>query len=608
MTAAAPTNSNRINVVVMTHRGLSLGNQLAELADGLLHVRAPVEAPGGHPFAAAKELLPRLFAAGEPMVVLASAGIVVRLLAPLLTDKRTEPPVVVVAEDGSSAIPLLGGHHGANDLARRIAAGLGGHAAITTAGDLAFGVALDEPPDGWTLANPDDAGPAMLALLNGAGATFEEPIPWLRNIPLATSARHSVALTASTEAQQGSPRRLVYHPQKLALGIGCERDAPPDDAIAFAEWVFEDAGIAPASIAAVVSIDVKADEAAVHALAAHLNRPARFFSARRLLEETPRLANPSETVFREVGCYGVAEGAALAAAGPGGKLVQPKHIRGRFTLALAEAPDIIDAAKIGRARGRLSVVGIGPGTPAMRSPEVSEALAAAEDWVGYSLYLDLAGSGKAERHPYGLGDEEARTAHALKLAGEGRDVALICSGDAGIYAMASLAFELLDRHAGDPAWGGARRAEIRALPGITAMQAASAKAGAMLGHDFCAISLSDLMTPWGAIRRRIEAAAAGDFVVAFYNPVSQRRRRQFGEAREIMLAHRPPETPVVLASNLGRPEEQVRHTTLGQVSADDIDMLTVVLVGSSETRRIGPWAYTPRGYGGKYNPGQESEA
>jgi cobalt-precorrin 5A hydrolase/precorrin-3B C17-methyltransferase len=598
----------RINVVVMTHHGLNLGNRLAALLAADLHVRAPIYAPDASQFSTAKDLLPRLFAAGEPMVVLASTGIIVRLLAPSLADKQTEPPVVAVAEDGSSAIPLLGGHHGANDLARRIADSVGGHAAITTAGDLAFGVALDDPPAGWILANPQDAGPAMLALLNGAGAIFESPIPWLNGLPTATSGGRTVTLAATTRRAQGSARRLVYHPQRLVLGIGCERDAPAEQAIAFAEWVLEDAGFAAASIAAVASLDLKADEHAVHAVAAHFGRPARFFSAKRLRQETPRLANPSETVFREVGCYGVAEGAALAAVGKAGKLVTPKSISGRFTMALAEAPEVLDATRIGRARGKLSIVGIGPGTPAMRSPEVTAALAAAEDWVGYSLYLDLAGNGAAIRHPYGLGDEEARTAHALKLAGDGRDVALVCSGDAGIYAMASLAFELLDRHGKEPEWDGARRAEIQVLPGITAMQAASAKAGAMLGHDFCAISLSDLMTPWDAIRRRIEAAAAGDFVVAFYNPVSQRRRHQFREAREILLANRPSETPVVLASNLGRPEELVRHTTLGEVSADDIDMLTVVLVGSSQTRRVGPWAYTPRGYGDKYNLGQESKA
>lgn len=584
-------------IVVMTHRGLGLGRRLANVLDGNLYVREPVTAKNATPFQAAKDLLPRLFAAGEPMVVMASTGIVVRLLGPLLGNKREEPPVVVVAEDGSSAIPLLGGHRGANELARNISINVGSFLALTTAGDIAFGSALDEPPPGWTIANPEDSGPAMLALLNGAAAEFETPIPWLSGLPLATSGTNSVRFVASTEPETGSPRRLVYHPQRLVLGMGCERDASPAEAISFAENILSANNIAPESIAMIASIDLKTDESAVHAVATRYDRPARFFSAERLHQETHRLANPSETVFREVGCYGVAEGAALAGAGPFGSLVLPKNINGRFTLAIAEAPDVVDPQTVGRSRGKLSIVGIGPGSSDMRSPEVTAALNAAEDWVGYSLYLDLAGAGKAERHSYGLGDEEARTEHALRLAGQGRNVALVCSGDAGIYAMASLAFELLDRNSETPGWDGAQRTEIEVLPGISAMQAASAKVGAMLGHDFCAISLSDLMTPWETIRERVQAAAASDFVIAFYNPVSRRRQWQFAEARDILLQKRRPETPVALATNIGRADERIRLTTLGEVSTDEIDMLTVVLIGSSQTRRVGPWAYTPRGYG-----------
>lgn len=586
-------------IIVQTHRGQALGSRIAAFLNADLYLRAPLSMPGAITFSSTKETLPLLFRQGKPLVVLASAGIVTRLLAPLLADKHIEPPVVVVAENGSSFIPLLGGHHGANDLARRLAREIGGHAAITTAGDLAFGVALDEPPSGWTLANPKDAATAMAALLNGAAAQIDGIIPWLSGVPLATSGTHKVGIISTVTKAEGSPRRLVYHPHRLALGIGCERGVSAEKAIAAVETILRDANIAPEAIGVVTSLDLKADETAVHAVAAHLNRPARFFSAARLRAETPRLANPSEAVFREVGCYGVAEGAALAAVGYSGKLLAPKHIFSQLTLAIAEAPEPLEASAIGRPRGSLSIVGIGPGTADMRSPEVSHALELAEDWVGYGLYLDLAGSGAAEQHRFGLGEEEARTEHALKLAGQGRRVALVCSGDAGIYAMASLAFELLDRHGEDPAWDAIRRAEIVTMPGISAMQAASAKAGAMLGHDFCAISLSDLMTPWPVIRNRVEAAAIGDFVVAFYNPVSLRRRHQFAEAKEILLAHRPPETPVVLASSLGRPEEKIRHVTLGSVQTDDIDMLTVVLVGSSQTKRIGQWAYTPRGYGTK---------
>jgi cobalt-precorrin 5A hydrolase/precorrin-3B C17-methyltransferase len=586
-------------VIVQTRRGLAIGLRLAEALNATLYLREPMAAEGAERFVSLKEMLPRLFLNGEPLVVLAAAGIVTRLLAPHLANKQDEPPVVVVAEDGSSAISLLGGHHGANTLARAVAEITGGHAAVTTGGDLAFGVALDDPPAGWTLANPEDAGPAMAALLNGAKAKVEGALPWLGDVSFATDGADQVSLVATTRQEQGSPSRLIYHPRSLALGIGCERDLPPAQAIAAVDQMLAEAGLAHEAIATVVSLDLKADEVAVHAVAQHLCRPARFFTAERLEQETPRLQTPSEIVFKEVGCHGVAEGAALAAAGPDSKLILPKQIHGRLTLAIAEAPAPIDATATGRARGLLSIVGIGPGDAAMRSPEVSEALANAEDWVGYGLYLDLVGKTDAIEHRFALGEEETRTEHALKLAGEGRRVALICSGDAGIYAMASLAFELLDRHQSDRAWDAIQRAAIEVLPGISAMQAASAKAGAMLGHDFCAISLSDLMTPWQVIRNRVEAAAHGDFVIAFYNPVSRRRRHQLAEAREILLLHRPAETPVVLASSLGRPEENVRHTTLEALHPDQVDMLTIVLVGSSITKRIGPWAYTPRGYGDK---------
>jgi cobalt-precorrin 5A hydrolase/precorrin-3B C17-methyltransferase len=189
-------------------------------------------------------------------------------------------------------------------------------------------------------------------------------------------------------------------------------------------------------------------------------------------------------------------------------------------------------------------------------------------------------------------------------------VALVCSGDAGIYAMATLAFELLEKGG---LTGAAMRIEIAVAPGISALQAAAARAGAPLGHDFCTISLSDLLTPWPDIVRRVEAAGAGDFVVAFYNPVSKRRRSQLAAAREILLKHRPETTPVVLATNLGRDGEKVRIVTLGELQVDDVDMLTVVLVGSSQTRVVTTgegrrWVYTPRGYAAKEGTGIAGEA
>ena len=231
----------------------------------------------------------------------------------------------------------------------------------------------------------------------------------------------------------------------------------------------------------------------------------------------------------------------------------------------------------------------------------------ATDLVGYSLYLDLIdeiSDGKV-RHDFDLGREEDRVRHAMELAGTGRDVALVCSGDAGIYAMATLVFELLAK--GDLS-DGARRIGIEVSPGISALQAAAARAGAPLGHDFCTISLSDLLTPWEAIKMRVKAAAEGDFVIAFYNPVSKRRRTQLEYAKDVLLNHRPGDTPVILATNLGRDGERVRVVPLESLDINEVDMLTVVIVGSSETRTVATgdgknWVYTPRGYAAKEGSG-----
>jgi cobalt-precorrin 5A hydrolase / precorrin-3B C17-methyltransferase len=585
-------------IVALTPGGAALGRRLAAAIGGELQQR-------GCAFRDTAPHLRALFCEGRPIVGVCAAGILVRALAPVLTDKRNEPPVVAVAEDGSSAVPLLGGHRGANDLARRIAGCLGGHAAITTAGDLALGVALDAPPAGWRLANPEDAAAVMAALLGGEPAELDGEAGWLRDSRVPFRDGAAIRLVATTRRMSGDARTLVYHPARLALGVGCERGADPAEVAVLAEAVLSEAGLAAEAVACVVSLDLKGDEPAVLALAERLGVPARFFAPERLEAETPRLANPSEAVFREVGCHGVAEAAALAACRPAGQLVAPKRKGSRATCAVAEARAPIDPATVGHGRGRLAIVGIGPGGSDWLTPEARRLIEASDALVGYSLYLELTAdlAPRAERFAFPLGAEAARAEAALRLAGEGRDVALVSSGDPGIYAMASLVFELLERGTECSLPASARRVEIVVAPGISALQAAAARAGAPLGHDFCAISLSDLLTPWPAIEARIKAAAAADFAIAFYNPVSRRRRSQLAAAKAMLLAHRPPETPVVLARNLGRDGEAVSFTTLDALDPEGLDMLSIVLVGASTTARLSAggrdWVYTPRGYGAK---------
>ena len=578
-----------------------MAHTVANLLDAEVHGREGRVDRADAFFPDALDYTRTLFASGTPVIGVCAAGILIRAVAPILSDKRAEPPVVAVSDDGSVVVPLLGGHRGANRLARQIAEELGAKAAVTTAGDVAMGVALDEPPVGYRLANPLDAKGVMAALLGGARAKVSgEAI-----FDLTSDAAGTVELTVTEAPLSGSDTRLVYHPQRFALGVGCARNADPEELWSLVQKTLAEAGIAEGAIASVSSIDLKGDEPAMNEVARRLGVPLRLFTAAELESEAGRLANPSDVVFAEVGCHGVSEGSALAAAGAAATLVVTKAKTANATCAIARAADpIVDHA--GRARGRLSVIGIGPGQAAWRTPEASRLIAEAEELVGYGLYIDLLGplaSGK-DRSDFPLGGEEDRCRYALEQAGKGKNVALICSGDAGIYAMGALVFELLDRSAEQLGVSDAAcRVDVVCSPGVSALQGAAARAGAPLGHDFCAISLSDLLTPREDIIKRLNAAAQGDFVIAFYNPVSIRRRTLLAEAREILLQHRPADTPVMLASSLGRPEEYIRYRKLSELQVDEVDMLTVVLIGSSNSKLAqlgeGPRMYTPRGYARK---------
>jgi cobalt-precorrin 5A hydrolase/precorrin-3B C17-methyltransferase len=550
--------------------------------------------------------LRRLFATGTPIVGVCAAGILIRALATVIADKRQEPPVLAVAEDGSAVVPLLGGHHGGHALTRAVAAALGAFPAITAAGDLRLGFAVDDPPPGWRMANPGAAKAVSAALLAGEPVALRVEAGdagWLRGsgAPFAADAGLAVTVSDRADAATSDGTSLVLRPPVLAVGVGCERNAAPDPVVAFVLETLDRHGLARDAVSCVASLDLKADEPAVHAVASALGVPARFFTADELEAEAPRLVTPSATVFREVGCHGVAEGAALAAAGAEAVLAVAKTKGPRATCAVARARRDIVAADVGQPRGRLAVVGLGPGCADWRTPEATRVLSEATDVVGLQLYLDLAKdlvAGKA-CHATLLSEETARARLALELAAGGRAVALVSSGDAGIYGMASLVFELLEREP-EPAW---RRIAVTVVPGLSALQAAAARIGAPLGHDFCAVSLSDLLTPWPDIERRLRAAADGDFVVALYNPVSKRRTWQLAAARDILLAGRPPETPVVLARNLGREGERIDVVALADLEPGHADMLTLVVVGSSHTRAFEAggrrWVFTPRGYAAK---------
>ena len=503
----------------------------------------------------------QLYREGVPIIGLCAAGILIRTLAPVLTDTKTEPPVVAVAADGSAVVPLLGGMTGVNALAEKIAAVLNIRPAITTTGKLQFNTVLPDPPAGYRLANPQHVKAFIADLIAGMSVSLDGDAPWLTasDIPFGADGKRTISVT--TQAIPGSLERLVYHPTSLVLAI----TQPAQFTIT--EWIdvtrdrLATANLALAAVAC-ITLPKTTLGAAIAGIGKTFNLPIRFVESAQLSPDLTVISHdPNLTIF--------------------------------------SAKQSIDPHQIGQAQGKLTVVGTGPGSPQWMSPQVRETIRAATDLVGYHTYLDLVKDLSVGKECHGSDNrvELDRSRLALDLAANGKNVVVVSSGDPGIFAMASALLEVLDKEA-KPEW---QTIDLQINPGISAMQAAAAAIGAPLGHDFCAISLSDLLKPWEIVAARIAAAAEADLAIAFYNPISSQRSWQLTAAKEILLKSRSIATPVILARNLGRTGQEVKVITLDELAPESADMRTVILIGSSQTKLIpradgNSWVYTPRSY------------
>jgi cobalt-precorrin 5A hydrolase/precorrin-3B C17-methyltransferase len=519
--------------------------------------------------------LPVLWPDLDGAVFLLATGATVRLVAPLLADKRTDPGVVCVDEARRFSVALCGGHEGgANALATRVAAVLGAEPVITTASDAAGTTGLDELVGLLGATVDGDAAGAGTALLDGT-ARVENPLGFpLPPLPAPTGEpRHTITIS-DRAAPGGAPGWTLLIPQTLVVGIGSARGVPAAAVAETLRRVETEHGFDLRAVRAVASVDLKADEEGIIAAIAPFE--LRTFPASVLAQVA--VPNPSEVVRAEVGTASVAEAAALHCAGAGAELVVEKIKGDNVTVAVARV----------RPRGRLALVGLGPGAADLRVPRADAELRRASIVVGLDQYVDqvrhLLRPG-TEVRASGLGDEEQRAADAVALAAKGHAVALIGSGDAGIYAMASPALE-----------GAGADIDVVGVPGVTAALAASSLLGAPLGHDHVLISLSDLHTPWEMIERRVAAAAAADLVTCFYNPRSRDRHWQLGAALDTFRAHRPPSTPVGAVRQAGRAGQRVWTAPLSDFDATEVDMLTTVVVGSGTTRMVAGRMVTPRGY------------
>ncbi|MBW3576719.1 MAG: precorrin-3B C(17)-methyltransferase [Actinobacteria bacterium] len=519
----------------------------------------------------------------DRVVMVMAVGAAVRLIAPLLDDKRRDPGVVCVDDATRFAVALTGGHEGgANALAEHIAAYLRATAVVTTASDAFDVPTLVDVGAAFGVRTERDGDLAAVggALVSGAPVNLLREVAWpLGPLPGVTEVDAPAApLLLVTDRVVDPPRPcVVYRPPSLVVGVGASRGVTADEVGDLIDATLAAAGLSSLSVACVATVDAKADEAGIIEAAVTRGWPLVTLPAGVLA--TIAVPHPSAVVAAAVGTPSVAEAAALHR---GGDLLVAKRKSTRATVAVARrAP-----------RGHLALVSLGPGDPELVPARARRALARAEVVVGYTAYLDLARPllpRGAATEPSPLGDEVARARRALDLARQGRSVALVSSGDVGVYAMAA---PTIESSAGD---GAEAPVDVEIVPGVTAAQAAASLLGAPLGHDHCAISLSDLLTPWRDIRRRLRAAAAGDFVVALYNPRSATRDWQLDEARRILLAHRSPDTPVGVVRDAYRTASSVQVTTLAALDPATVDMRTVVLVGSTRTRMAGRWMLTPRG-------------
>ncbi len=516
-------------------------------------------------FSSAPDTFQRLYGEGREIIGLCAVGIIVRSLAPILSDKRVEPPVIAVSDDGALVIPLLGGLAGGNELAARLAETLDGLAAITASGSRRLGLQLEAPPEGYSLANPQDAKAVTARLIAGEVARLEGSAPFIAesNIPLSDDGTLTIRTSHLDEAPPDGG--LLYHPRSVLIAPR----APQAVAVDGLRQALKAHRIAEAALAAIILPEGEDATASVREAAHSLQRPIRY------------VGQPSQS-DGPLGALPVAVEATINAAG--------------FDIAILRDPS--DLGRVGRAQGQLSVVGLGPGDGSVLTGEARDALIEADHLVGYQTYLDLVPVLRPgqKRHASGNRVEIERAREALDLALRGERVAVVSSGDPGIFAMASAVMEALEQSPGR--WRGI---DIEILPGVSAMQAAAARIGAPLGHDFCAISLSDIRKPWERVERRLIAALEADFVIAIYNPASQSRREQIERAKELMLQHLAPTIPVVVGRNLSRDGESVEVVALKDLEPKTIDMRTLLIVGSSQTRTFrGPgetlFAYTPRSY------------
>jgi cobalt-precorrin 5A hydrolase/precorrin-3B C17-methyltransferase len=415
------------------------------------------------------------------------------------------------------------------------------------------------PPAGYVLADIELGKRFVSDLLAGATTRVEGHAPWLNaaDLPRAKDASLAIRITPHTSEVPGE---LMIHPRCVVVCVTALSSV--DSILERVSQTWREHRLSPMSLAAVLAPLSMIASAPLADVAQALDVPLRFGTL------------------------------------PAGFETLESHDDG---IVIALAPQPVDPTTLGQARGTLTVIGLGPGSADLMVPAARRALTHADDVLGYETYVRMAGPFAPHQvlHCTDNREEMQRARHAFELASTGHNVVVVSSGDPGVFAMAAAVLEALDEARDNALWNAV---QLQVVPGVSAALATAARAGAPLGHDFCMLSLSDNLKPWVVIETRLRHAAQADLVMAFYNPVSRARPWQLDRALDIVREHRSGGTLIVLGRNIGRPGETLTTTTLDKLHSSQVDMRTMVIVGSSTTRSFprsngdGDWVYTPRWY------------
>ena len=548
-----------------------------------------------------KEILLKKWAEIDLIIFIGSIPATIRIINSFLTSKDQDPGVIVIDNKCSKIVPLIGLHQSnTQNIACQIANLFGGEIIETNNSNNQSFLNLDAFGNQWgwqRFGNIKDWSKLVIKQANNEKIFCKQSSGnslWKNSesgeIINQINEKEIVKPDATFHVSIFENHETSWHPPVLWIGIGCERNTSKDLIANSLNNFFESRNLSQKSIAGFATIDIKNNEKGILELVKEKNLPLKFFSKEDLSKMI--VPNPSNVVQNEIGTPSVAEASCLIAAGEESKLLEEKRIfkneSGAVTIAVAESKNQYNPT-----HGEIHIIGSGPGDISFLTNNARKALSRCTVWIGYKMYLDLIKPIKRNDQVLiesKLTEEKERCSKAIKLAEEGIKVALISSGESGFYGMAGLLLELLQKIKKK------YRPSFEVHPGISSVQLAAAISGAPLMNDFCSVSLSDKLTPWSLIEKRIKGALMGDFVIALFNPQSIERNWQLKSIIDICLKSRHSDTPVLIARQVGRDNQTKKFFTLNTIPFKEIDMLSIIIIGNSQTTLVDEIFLTPRGY------------